>query len=325
MSRSLKWLSVLTTIGMLFVLIGGALVTKTESGAGCGDSWPLCHGQLIPDEITFELVIELSHRVVSGVVGILVLALSIWSWKAIGHIRETKFLAFISFFFLVLQGLIGAAAVMWGQSDLVLALHFGISLISFASVLLLTLLIFEVDKKFDADSLVIDKKLRTQFYAITIYSLVVVYTGALVRHVGASLACPDWPVCTYNNIGLPTQLHEWIQMGHRLLAGILFIWVLMLFVRIYKHYKHEKVLYHGWMIALGFISLQVISGAIVVLSDLNLYIALAHALFIACLFGVFSYFILLSSRSNRNEMALKTEAQNPNEEPISSNRTVPIQ
>ncbi|MDR4886637.1 heme A synthase [Fredinandcohnia sp. QZ13] len=325
MNRLLKWLSVLTTIGMLFVLIGGALVTKTESGAGCGDSWPLCHGQLIPDEITFELVIELSHRVVSGVVGILVLALSIWSWKAIGHIRETKFLAFISFFFLVLQGLIGAAAVMWGQSDLVLALHFGISLISFASVLLLTLLIFEVDKKFDADSLVIDKRLRTQFYAITIYSLVVVYTGALVRHVGASLACPDWPVCTYNNIGLPTQMHEWIQMGHRLLAGILFIWVLMLFVRIYKHYKHEKVLYHGWMIALGFISLQVISGAIVVLSDLNLYIALAHALFIACLFGVFSYFILLSSRSNKNEMALKTEAQNSNEEPISSNRTVPIQ
>ncbi|MEH7222420.1 heme A synthase [Bacillus sp. JJ1566] len=325
MSRSLKWLSVLTTIGMLFVLLGGALVTKTESGAGCGDSWPLCHGQLIPDEITFELVVELSHRVVSGVVGILVLALSIWAWKAIGHIRETKFLAFISFFFLVLQGLIGAAAVMWGQSDIVLALHFGISLISFASVLLLTLLIFEVDKKFDADSLVIDKKLRTQFYAITIYSLVVVYTGALVRHVGASLACPDWPVCTYNNIGLPTQMHEWVQMGHRMLAGILFIWVLMLAIRIFKHYKHEKVLYHGWMIVLGLITLQVISGAVVVFSDLNLFVALAHALFIACLFGVFSYFILLSSRSKKNEMALKVEAERTNEESINSNQTITVQ
>ncbi|WP_099353574.1 COX15/CtaA family protein [Fredinandcohnia onubensis] len=325
MSRSLKWLSVLTTIGMLFVLIGGALVTKTESGAGCGDSWPLCHGQLIPEEITFELVIELSHRVVSGVVGILVLALSIWAWKAIGHIRETKFLAFISFFFLVLQGLIGAAAVMWGQSDIVLALHFGISLISFASVLLLTLLIFEIDKKFDADSLVIDNKLRTQFYAITIYSLVVVYTGALVRHIGASLACPDWPVCTYNNIGLPTQIHEWVQMGHRALAGVLFIWVLTLFIRIYKHYKHEKVLYRGWMIALGLVSIQVASGAVIIFSRLNLFISLAHALFIACLFGVFSYFILLSSRSKKNEMALRTEAEKANEESINSNQTITVQ
>ncbi|WP_099363132.1 COX15/CtaA family protein [Fredinandcohnia onubensis] len=325
MSRSLKWLSVLTTIGMLFVLIGGALVTKTESGAGCGDSWPLCHGQLIPEEITFELVIELSHRVVSGVVGILVLALSIWAWKAIGHIRETKFLAFISFFFLVLQGLIGAAAVMWGQSDIVLALHFGISLISFASVLLLTLLIFEIDKKFDADSLVIDEKLRTQFYAITIYSLVVVYTGALVRHIGASLACPDWPVCTYNNIGLPTQIHEWVQMGHRALAGILFIWVLSLFIRIYKHYKHEKVLYRGWMIALGLVSIQVASGAVIIFSRLNLFISLAHALFIACLFGVFSYFILLSSRSKKNEMALRTAAENSNEESVNANQTITVQ
>ncbi len=325
MSRSLKWLSVLTTIGMLFVLIGGALVTKTESGAGCGDSWPLCHGQLIPEEITFELVIELSHRVVSGVVGILVLALSIWSWKAIGHIRETKFLAFISFFFLVLQGLIGAAAVMWGQSDIVLALHFGISLISFASVLLLTLLIFEIDKKFDADSLVIDKKLQTQFYAITIYSLVVVYTGALVRHIGASLACPDWPVCTYNNIGLPTQIHEWVQMGHRTLAGVLFIWVLYLFIRIYKHYKHEKVLYRGWMIALGLVSIQVASGAVIIFSRLNLFISLAHALFIACLFGVFSYFILLSSRSKKNEMALRLEAEKANEESINANQTITVQ
>ncbi len=310
---------------MLFVLIGGALVTKTESGAGCGDSWPLCHGQLIPDEITFELVIELSHRVVSGVVGILVLALSIWAWKAIGHIRETKFLAFISFFFLLLQGLIGAAAVMWGQSDIVLALHFGISLISFASVLLLTLLIFEVDKKFDADSLVIDKQLRMQFYAITIYSLVVVYTGALVRHVGASLACPDWPVCTYNNIGLPTQMHEWVQMGHRTLAGILFIWVLMLAIRIGKHYKHEKVLYHGWMIALVLISLQVISGAVIVFSELNLFISLVHALFISCLFGVFSYFILLSSRSKKNELALIAETQKTNEESIGSSRSITVQ
>jgi len=325
LSRSLKWLSVLTTIGMLFVLIGGALVTKTESGAGCGDSWPLCHGQLIPEEITFELVIELSHRVVSGVVGILVLALSIWAWKAIGHIRETKFLAFISFFFLVLQGLIGAAAVMWGQSDIVLALHFGISLISFASVLLLTLLIFEIDKKFDADSLVIDSKLRTQFYAITIYSLIVVYTGALVRHIGASLACPDWPVCTYNNIGLPTQIHEWVQMGHRALAGVLFIWVLTLFIRIYKHYKHEKVLYRGWMIALGLVSIQVASGAVIIFSRLNLFISLAHALFIACLFGVFSYFILLSSRSKKNEMALRTEAEKANEESINANQTITVQ
>ena len=142
---------------MLFVLLGGALVTKTNSGLGCGRSWPLCNGKIFPNEITLELLIELSHRIVSGGVGIMVLILSLWTWIKIGQIREVKLLSIVSIGFLVLQGLIGAAAVLWAQSDFVLALHFGISLISFAAVLLLTLLIFEVDKKFEAEKLIIDQ------------------------------------------------------------------------------------------------------------------------------------------------------------------------
>ena len=41
---------------MLLILLGGALVTKTESGMGCGRHWPGCNGQLIPDEITAEVL-----------------------------------------------------------------------------------------------------------------------------------------------------------------------------------------------------------------------------------------------------------------------------
>src|SRR5699024_5075322 len=80
MIKTLKWLSVVSTLGMGFILIGGALVTKTDSGAGCGSSWPLCHGELIPSEITPELIIELSHRLVSGVMGVTVIALSVLAW-----------------------------------------------------------------------------------------------------------------------------------------------------------------------------------------------------------------------------------------------------
>src|SRR5699024_10721828 len=144
MIRSIKWLGVVSSIGMIFILIGGALVTKTDSGAGCGTSWPLCNGELIPSNITPELVIEYSHRLVSATIRFTILLLSILYSREIGHIKEVKFLSFLSIFFLVLQGLIGAAAVVCGQSDFVLALHFGISLISFAAVFLLTLITFEV-------------------------------------------------------------------------------------------------------------------------------------------------------------------------------------
>lgn len=311
--RGLKWLAVFTTFGMLLILLGGALVTKTDSGMGCGRSWPLCEGQLIPKVITKELVIELAHRVISGAVGIMVVALSLWSWKSIGHIRETKFLSAISFFFLLAQGLIGAAAVLWGQSDFVLALHFGISLISFASVFMLTLLIFEIDTKFKAEELIVDKRMKFHIVGIITYCFVVVYTGALVRHTESSLVCTGWPTCVNGSFALPYNLNQWIQMGHRAIAGLIFIWVTYAAYLAIKHYKHQKVLYWGWITAFILVFLQVLAGAFIIFSRQNLFIALSHALFIACFFGVMSYLLLLTSRSKQNAARVnQTASSNQN-------------
>ncbi|KIL44755.1 hypothetical protein KP78_22990 [Jeotgalibacillus soli] len=299
--KALKILGILTTLVMLFVLLGGALVTKTDSGAGCGQSWPLCHGVLLPENLEFETVVELSHRVVSAVAGILVLLLSVWSWRAVGHKRETKFLAILAFVFLMVQALIGAGAVVWGQSDVILALHFGISLISFASVLLLTLLIFEVDRKFDANSIVIDTRMRFHTIGIMLYIFIVVYSGAFVRHTDSNLACADWPFCTNSQwMSLPLNTPQWIQMGHRLAALLIFVWITYIAIIAFRNYQHQKVIYYGWMIAFGLVLAQVTTGAFVVITRLNLIFALSHALIISLLFGLLSYFILLISRSKAN-------------------------
>ncbi|MDY0408072.1 heme A synthase [Virgibacillus soli] len=307
--KTLKRLSIISTLIMVFILIGGALVTKTESGDGCGSSWPLCHGQFVPTEITPALVIELSHRVISGVGGIIILLLSFLAWRRIGHIREVKFLSFLSIFFLVLQGLIGAAAVKWGQSDFVLAIHFGVSLISFAAVFLLTLLIFEIDKKLDTKDVYFKKRHRIEIFALTFYTLIVVYTGALVRHADANLVCKDWPFC--NNSApfaiLDYRFDQWIQMGHRLFAGILFIWTISFCIRLIKQYKSNQVVFWGSVTLLSLISLQVFFGALIIFTMLNLFVALLHALVITCYFGVLCYFILLASRSK-----VKEKAHDPN-------------
>ncbi|NPC92440.1 heme A synthase [Bacillus sp. WMMC1349] len=295
MNKALKGLGIITTIAMLFVLIGGALVTKTGSGMGCGRSWPLCNGSIFP-ALTLESIIEWSHRFVSGTCGILVLALAIWSWKKIGHIRETKFLAIMSVVFLILQALLGAAAVVFGSSALVMALHFGISLVSFASVLLLTLLIFEAVSQKKVDSFSIGKTMRFHIVGLMIYTYIVVYTGAYVRHTNSSLACPDFPLCSRLNSGIPAQFHEWVQMGHRIAATLLFLWIVIATLHAVRHYQHQKRMYWGWIISLILIVLQAVSGILVVLTRLDLGFALAHALFISCLFGILSYFLLLMVR-----------------------------
>ncbi|HSI67798.1 MAG TPA: heme A synthase [Planococcus sp. (in: firmicutes)] len=296
----IKWFAVAATFGMLMILLGGALVTKTDSGMGCGRNWPDCNGSLIPTVITAEVLIEFSHRLVTGVVGILIVVLAIWAWRKFGHVRETKFLAVMAVFFLVLQALIGAAQVLWGQGDFILALHFGISLLSFASVLLLTLIIFEVDLKFEADRLRIGDKLKAHTIGVLLYSYIVVYTGALVRHTNSSLICSDWPLCRNDEFALPNNMYEWIQMGHRFAAALIVIWIGFIAWHAFKHYKDQRALYWGWIIAFGIVMMQATTGMLAVLTNLNLAVALLHSLFISLLFGLLCYMVLLVSRSRFN-------------------------
>ncbi|MEL3960399.1 COX15/CtaA family protein [Lysinibacillus endophyticus] len=298
----LKLIALATTLGMLFILLGGALVTKTDSGMGCGRNWPDCNGSLIPKEITTEVLIEFSHRFVTGSVSILVLILVIWTWRTLGHMREVKFLGFLAIFFLIAQALIGAAQVLWGQGDFILALHFGISLISFASVLLLSMIVFEVDRKFDADKVFVGNKLKWHTVGVTLYSYIVVYSGALVRHTQSSLVCPDWPLCNFEKASaLPSNMYEWVQMGHRFAVLLIFVWITYIMIHAIKHYKNQRVIYWGWIISFIIIILQSLTGMLSIFTKLNLFVSLLHSLFITLLFGLFCYMIMLNYRSGLNQ------------------------
>lgn len=297
--RNLKWLSVLATIIMAFVQLGGALVTKTGSEDGCGSSWPLCHGALLPQNLPIDTIIELSHRAISGLSLIVVLWLAITAWKHIGYIREVKPLAIISIAFLLVQALIGAAAVIWQQNSYVLALHFGISLISFSSVFVLMLIIFEVDKKYEADELYIRKPLRRLTWMMTGIVYLTIYTGALVRHAKASLAYGGWPLPFHDII--PHTEQDWVQFAHRGMAFITFFWIMITFIHAVKNHSENRTIRYGYTTAFILIILQVITGALSVMTNVNLFIALLHALFITILFGMIAYFIMLMLRTIRSE------------------------
>ena len=284
---------------MVWVQLGGALVTKTGSADGCGTDWPLCHGALLPKNLPIETIIELSHRAVSGLSLLVVLWLVITSWKHIGHIKEVKPLCSISVGFLLLQALIGAAAVMWQQNDYILALHFGISLISFSSVFVLTLIIFDLDQKYEANIVHIRKPLQLLTWMMAGIIYVAIYTGALVRHTESSLAYGAWPL-PFNDL-IPHDMHDWVQLSHRILAFIAFITVMIVYIHAIKNYPTIRTIQYGYTASFILIILQVVTGALSVITNVNLIIALFHALFITLLFGLISYFLLLILRSNRGE------------------------
>ncbi|COE05755.1 Heme A synthase [Staphylococcus warneri] len=296
--ENLKWLSVLATIIMTFVQLGGALVTKTGSEDGCGSSWPLCNGAFLPQNLPIQTIIELSHRAVSALSLIVVLWLVITAWKHIGYIKEIKPLSIISVGFLLLQALVGAAAVVWQQNDYVLALHFGISLVSFSSVFLMTLIVFSIDQKYEADEVIIKKPLRTLTWLMAIIVYLTIYTGALVRHTDSSLAYGAWPV-PFDDI-VPHNVHDWVQFAHRGMAFITFMWIMFTFIHAVKNYADNRTIKYGYTAAFILVILQVVTGALSVITNVNLFIALLHALFITYLFGMIAYFILLMLRTTRS-------------------------
>src|SRR5215216_4986985 len=143
MQRALQCLAVATTVGMFVVLVMGAAVTNTGSAEGCGRSWPLCNGQFIP-EFTVATAIEYSHRAVTGVEGLLVLGLAVAMLRRWGRRdREVVVLALLMCGTLLLQAGLGAGAVLAPQSPLMLATHFGVSLVAFASSFLSAAVVFE--------------------------------------------------------------------------------------------------------------------------------------------------------------------------------------
>ncbi len=98
---------------LLLVILWGAFVRATGSGAGCGSHWPLCNGVVIPRAAEVETLIEFTHRISSALSGVLVLVLLFWAFRLYprGHIVRRA--AILSTVFIITEGAVGAGLVLF--------------------------------------------------------------------------------------------------------------------------------------------------------------------------------------------------------------------
>ncbi len=277
-------LAIVTAVGMFLVLIMGANVTATGSGDGCGNHWPLCNGSVLPAD-TFESVVEYSHRLVTGVEGWLVAATAIGAWRIRRRFPIFRLLVPTMSAFLVIQALMGAAAVKWPQSDEVMALHFGISLVCLASAALIARVVTEARRDRTQDHLrlatmrarnVAPAGLRWLAAGALIFSVVTAYLGAYVRHTSSELACLGWPTCegqVLHSVSGPAGIHY----SHRLSAVVITLLVLALLWWTYQLRHVRPDLFGIAWIAGVVVLLQSVAGAMVVVSNVQLLTTLTHA------------------------------------------------
>jgi heme A synthase len=107
--RRFAWL---TLIWNVFVVLWGAVVRSTGSGAGCGRSWPTCQGTIVP-ELQGATAVEFGHRVVSGLALILVAVLVIRIFRSRPKGDPARRGAVLSSVAIVIESLIGAMIVFY--------------------------------------------------------------------------------------------------------------------------------------------------------------------------------------------------------------------
>lgn len=97
----------------LLVVVWGAYVRATGSGAGCGDHWPLCNGVVVPRDPTVETVIEFTHRLTSGLALLAVVGMLVWAWRAYPAGHRVRTGAVLSMVLIVVEALLGAGLVLF--------------------------------------------------------------------------------------------------------------------------------------------------------------------------------------------------------------------
>jgi cytochrome c oxidase assembly protein subunit 15 len=104
-----------TVVGYnVLVILWGAVVRATGSGAGCGNHWPLCNGQVIPLSPRVDTMIEFTHRCMTGGSVFFVIALLVWTFRGTVKGQAARVSAVASMVLLLNEAFLGALLVKLG-------------------------------------------------------------------------------------------------------------------------------------------------------------------------------------------------------------------
>jgi cytochrome c oxidase assembly protein subunit 15 len=109
--RRFAWVVVVYNV---LVIVWGAVVRATGSGAGCGNHWPLCNGQMVPLNPRLATVIEFTHRMMSGGTLLLIVALVVWVFRGTVEKHLARSFAIAGLVLTLNEALLGALLVKLG-------------------------------------------------------------------------------------------------------------------------------------------------------------------------------------------------------------------
>ena len=252
------------------------MVTSTGSGLAVPD-WPNTYGEFMfsypYEKWVGGIFYEHGHRLIASTVGFLTIILAVWMWK-VDPRRWIRRLAFAALGAVILQGLLGGLTVLLLLPAPVSVGHAGLAQLFFCATVCLAL--FTSSSWRASQPPPDDPWLRRMSLSMTVFVYAQILLGATMRHTGAGLAIPDFPLAFGGILPPVWNAGIAVHFAHRVGALIVLIAVYAIAIRVWRQHVDRMELVLPSLLLVLLVGGQATLGAYVVLSGLHPLINTAH-------------------------------------------------
>jgi cytochrome c oxidase assembly protein subunit 15 len=289
----------------VLLIAAGGMVTSTGSGLAVPD-WPTTYGYSM---FTFPLskmvggiFYEHGHRLIASGVGVLTIGLALWVWRREER-RWVKRLAAAALAAVIVQGLLGGLTVYLLLPPPVSVAHAALAQLFFCMTVSLAVVLSPGWPRRAApagDDRIVDARFRRLALATTVMIYLQIIAGAVMRHTGAGLAIPDFPLAFGRLLppdwGWPVVIH----FAHRIGAVLVAFAILATGARAWRsRRRHADLVAPATLLAL-LVAVQIALGGWTVLSGREPRVNTAHVVTGAL---VLATSLVLSLRAHRGLFA----------------------
>lgn len=285
----------LVAVATLFLIFAGAMVTSTGSGLAVPD-WPSTYGSFMFSfplkSMVGGIFYEHGHRMIASVVGFLTVVQAVWLWLREPK-RFVKRLGFLSVGAVLLQGLLGGITVLLFLPKAVSVSHaalaevffcINVSIAFFTSNLYRSLSTME---KGDAPV--------KMAWTLTVLVFLQIFAGAVMRHLGAGLAIPDFPLSFGHVVPAFTSREILAAYVHRVGGFVVATMVIAMAIRLLRYDSNHPLRNLGHLLLI-LVGAQVLLGGYVIWSGKQPHITSLHVMTGAATLAL-SVILTLSSRT----------------------------
>lgn len=283
----------------VLLILAGSFVTSTGSGLSVPD-WPTSYGWSMftfpPSKWVGGIFYEHGHRLIASTVGMLTIGLAAWLWIAEPR-RWMKWLGVTALLAIVAQGVLGGLTVLFFLPASISTAHAGLAEIFFCLTVAIALFTSRGWIAGYAPGIgVDDARLRIVATATTAIVYTQIIVGALMRHTGAGLAIPTFPLAFGHVIPPFWSPQIAVHFTHRVGAVLVTLFVLATAGHVFYHQRRRRELTRPAATLVALVAVQVTLGALTVLTRRDVWI---NSLHVVCGALVLTTSLVLTLRSWR--------------------------